>query len=343
MTEPIDIKTKKIVPQPILQGFDKANVLEVLQKNIISHWDTWGKLQATWTNRAYKTFKDFDKYLVLIYLVRDSWQQSADKFEYYSFEEFYNQEVIVIDKINLIKISAELNIPKETIRRKVNELQREEVLSREGKKIILTRKAAFFQKPVKTLDALSTFLEKKSNVLRGEEWFGESVKKEEITIYIEKYFTIMWLRFLKLQIPFLLRHRANFGDLETWMIWGNVAIHHQKNLAKKDNQNLTTEVNTEEVSFSNYVAKVSNVTIVRGVNASSIADITSIPRATVIRKLKWLVKQGALKKNKHLEYVMRNSGKLSKNIENSFKLNQLYLAEFLTDFFDYYKNSNFKP
>ena len=84
MSEPIDIKTKKIALQPIRQGFDKSLVHEALQKNIISHWDTWGKLQATWANRAYKTFKDFDKYLVLIFLIRDCWQQSADKFEYYS-------------------------------------------------------------------------------------------------------------------------------------------------------------------------------------------------------------------------------------------------------------------
>ena len=251
MSEPIDIKTKKIVPQPIRQGFDKSIVHEALQKNIISHWDTWGKLQSTWTNRAYKTFKDFDKYLVLLYLVRTSWQQSADKFEYYSFEEFYNKENVVIDKINLIKISSELNIPKETVRRKVNELQEEQIISREGKKIILTRKAAFFQKPQSSLDALASFLEKKSKIFAGEKWFGDSVNKHEIIKYIEKYFTIIWLRFLKLQIPFLLRHRANFGDLETWMIWGNVAIHHQKNLAKIHDQAITTEMDTT-INYANY-------------------------------------------------------------------------------------------
>jgi predicted transcriptional regulator len=342
MNEPISIKTKKVIPQPTKQGFDKSMVHETLQKNIISHWDTWGKFQSIWTNRAYKTFKDFDKYLVLIYLVRDSWQQSADKFEYYSFDDFYAKEKIVIDKINLIKIASELNIPKETVRRKINELQREEVLSREGKKIILTGKAAFFQKPQKALEALSSFLEKKSNILQGEEWFGDSVKKNEIISYIEKYFTIIWLRFLKLQIPFLLRHRANFGDLETWMIWGNVAIHHQKNLAKMYEKNVTTEADTI-INYANYFGKVSDIKIKRGVNASSISDITSIPRATVIRKLKWLVKQDVLKKNKHLEYVMKNTGKLTKKIEETFKSNQLYVAEFLTDFFDYYKNSNFKP
>jgi len=342
MSEPIDIKTKKNFSQYIKQGFDKASVHESLQKNIISHWDTWGKLQSTWTNRAYKTFNDFDKYLVLIYLVRNTWQQFADKFEYYSYDEFYSKDRIVIDKINLIKISTELNIPKETIRRKINELQKEEVLSRVGKKIILSRKAAFYQKPQASLEALSSFLEKKSKILQGEEWFGNSLSKSEIESYIEKYFTIVWLRFLKLQIPFLQRHRDNFGDLETWMIWGNVAIHHQKNLAKVQDKNILSDADAA-VNYANYFGKVSNVRILQGVNASSISDITSIPRATVIRKLKWLVKQDVLKKNKNLEYVMKNSGKLNLKIEKNFKDNQLFVAEFLTDFFDYYKNSNFKP
>ena len=342
MNNPIDFKIKKIVPQPNRRRFDKSMVHEALQKNIVSHWDTWGKLQSIWANRAYKTFKDFDKYLVLIYLVRDSWQKSADKFEYYSFDECYKRENVVIDKINLIQIASELNIPKETIRRKVNELQSEEILSREGKKIILTSKASIFQKPQASLEALSSFLEKKSNILQGEEWFGDPINKDEIILYIEKYFTIMWLRFLKLQIPFLLRHRANFGDLETWMIWGNVAIHHQKKLAKEQEQILTTETD-QEVNYANYLDKITDVKIIRGVNASSISDITSIPRATVIRKLKWLVKQDILKKNKNLEYIMKNSGKLSRKIAKTFKQNQLFAAEFLTDFFDYYKNSNFKP
>jgi DNA-binding Lrp family transcriptional regulator len=242
----------------------------------------------------------------------------------------------------LIKISSELSIPKETVRRKVNELQSEEVLSREGKKIILNRKAAFYQKPQKSLEALSSFLEKKSQILQGEEWYGDPISKNEIILYIEKYFTIMWLRFLKLQIPFLCRHKANFGDLETWMIWGNVAIHHQKNLAKLQEQSLIAE-STSNVNYANYFDKVSDVKVAQGVNASSISDITSIPRATVIRKLKWLVKQDVLKRNKNLEYVMKNSGKLNRKIEQNFKNNQLFVAEFLTDFFDYYKNSNFKP
>ena len=109
MSEPIDIKTKKIVPKAINQGFDKSMVHEALQKNIISHWDTWGKLQSLWTNRAYKTFKDFDKYLVLIYLVRDSWQQSADKFEYYVYGGAYTEPLLNPYFMDFIRLTKKNN------------------------------------------------------------------------------------------------------------------------------------------------------------------------------------------------------------------------------------------
>mgnify|MGYP007000049747 len=68
MTEPIDIKTKKIIPNETNNKFDKKLVLENLELNIPAHFDTWGKFQQAWTNKAYKTFKDLDKYIVTIYL-----------------------------------------------------------------------------------------------------------------------------------------------------------------------------------------------------------------------------------------------------------------------------------
>ena len=40
---------------------------------------------------------------------------------------------------------------------------------------------------------------------------------------------------------------------------------------------------------------------------------------------------------------MNTKGKANQKIEENFLTNQLFVAEFLTDFFDYYKNSNFKP
>ena len=36
----------------------------------------------------------------------------------------------------------------------------------------------------------------------------------------------MLARFFKLQIPFLVRHRNFFGDLETWNVWGAILLSH---------------------------------------------------------------------------------------------------------------------
>tara|TARA_Y100000816_G_C26026206_1_gene537046 strand:- start:7 stop:1026 length:1020 start_codon:yes stop_codon:yes gene_type:complete len=338
MSETIDIKTKKIIPQSSSNKFDKSLVLANLEINILSHWDTWGKFQQAWTNRSYRAFKDLDKYVVMIYLIRNYWQNLSDKFQYQTMDEFYDSDNIIIDKINLIQISNELSIPKETIRRKVNELQNEGILKRDGKSIIFDKKGMNTQKPDDTIDLLSTFIEKKANMLKGNEWFGEHISKDQIKTFIKKYFTIIWLRFFKLQIPFLTRHRKCFRDLETWIVWGNIALSHQYHLAKAAEKNLLTE----PIKFKNYYNSVATIKIERGINASSIADISTIPRATVIRKLKWLVKQDCIRKNKNLEYQMKNKGKLNKRISENFMLNQNRVAEFLTDFFDYIKNSNFK-
>ena len=336
MSQTIDIKTKKIIPDRHPK-FNKTLVLENLERNILSHWDTWGKFQQAWTSRAFSVFRDLDKYVVLIYLIRDSWQSLADKFQYLSMNEFYELNSVTIDKINLIQISKDLNIPKETIRRKVNELQNSNILKRDGKSIIFNRKGIETQKPIDTIEYLSIFIEKKSKMLQGQEWFGQSLTKDYIRSFIEKYFTVIWLRFFKMQIPFLVRHREVFQDLETWIVWGNIALSHQYHLAKAAEKNLILE----PITLQSYYSNVADVKIIRGINASSIADISRIPRATVIRKLKWLVKQDCIKKNKNLEYQMKKGGKLNKKIAENFLLNQNSVAEFLTEIFDYMKNSKF--
>jgi DNA-binding Lrp family transcriptional regulator len=338
MIEPIDIKTKKIIPSSSDPKFQKSLVLESLEQNILSHWDTWGKFQQAWTSRAYRSFRDLDKYLVLIYLINDNWQTLAAKFQYLSMDEFYDSESVIIDKINLIQISNDLKIPKETIRRKVNELQDSHILKREGKSIIFNRKGIQTQKPNDMIELLSVFIEKKSKMLKGQDWFGEQLSKDYIKNFIRKYFTIVWLRFFAMQIPFLTRHRKVFGDLETWIVWGNIGLSHQYQLAKAAERNLITS----EITLKSYYSNVADVKIDRGVNASSIADISSIPRATVIRKLKWLVSQNAIKKNKSLEYQMKKGGRLNKSISDNFLINQHSVAEFLTDIFDLMKNSEFK-
>ena len=46
MADPIDINTKKTIPLSTVSKFNKQFVLENLEANILSHWDTY-KISAS--------------------------------------------------------------------------------------------------------------------------------------------------------------------------------------------------------------------------------------------------------------------------------------------------------
>ena len=56
----------------------------------------------------------------------------------------------------------------------------------------------------------------------------------------------------------------------------------------------------------------------------------------------FLIRNDIIKKNKNLEYQLKGSGKLHKLINENTLVNQIAVADFLTDVFDYIKNSSFK-
>ena len=156
MSKPIDLKTVNIfeplkkkpsLENKIFSTINADEVYDVLSSHSNETVTLWFKLQQAWCNNAYSTFKDYDSYLILIYLVNQVFQKYSDRFQYLSFQEFYEKNELNIDKINLIEISKELNIPKETIRRKVNFLQSQNIIFRKGKSIIFNNSINRVQKP----------------------------------------------------------------------------------------------------------------------------------------------------------------------------------------------------
>ena len=347
MSKPIDLKTVKIYehlknkPSYENKNFKTLNsetVYEILSNHSNETVTLWFKLQQAWCNNAYSTFKDYDSYLILVYLVNQVFQKYSDRFQYLSYEEFYDKRELIIDKINLIEISKDLNIPKETIRRKVNFLQDQNIIFRKGKAILFNNQINRVQRPANSKKMMAGFLEKTSLILEKEQWFGKSYTKDEIEAFIDKYFTICWQHWFRLQIPFLVRHRTFFGDLETWNVWGAIGISQFTDYSKQVKNRVVDDPRT----YSDLYLHLLRHTPKNGINASSISEISTIPRATVIRKLKYLVKQKLVMKNKKLEYVLVSSPKNIKSFEQNYMHNQRHKAGFVTTIFDLMKNSSFK-
>ena len=338
MSEPVDIKIAHINKAEIINNaLNKELVFEIFERSTPEALSPFYKFQQTWVNKAYTTFKDFDTYLILMYLKQKIYVDYSDRFHYMSADAFYSQDKIAIDKINLIQISKSLNIPKETIRRKINFLQDREIIFRSGKSIYLNSKALEIVKPNHTLPMLAIFFEKMSNILSKENWFGGSIKRENIEQFIQDYFTLCWEYFYRFQIPYLTRHRVAFGDLESWNVWGSIAIVQTAAFS----ESLKSISREELTGYEDYYVSMLKFKPERGINASSIADISGIPRATVIRKLRTLEKKGFIRRNKKLEYTLGQAKNL-KTFQTNYLINQKNLSDFCTTLFNLMKNSKFK-
>ena len=83
MSKTVDLKIAKIYEhlkeKPSFENkeFKSLNselVYEILSKNSNETVNIWFRLQQAWCNNAYNTFKDYDSYLVLVYLILNIFQ-----------------------------------------------------------------------------------------------------------------------------------------------------------------------------------------------------------------------------------------------------------------------------
>ena len=329
-----------------VEKFDSNQIELILSTNTVTLMKNWIRFQQEWINNMYVQFKDHDTYIILIYLVSKSWEDDSDLFKFYSIDDYYSKKYIRLSNINLLELSENLKIPKETIRRKLVQLEKQGFIERKGQKIILTDLALRTQKPENSIKTISIFLEKLSILLSTQDWFGPSIDRKDLELYFKKYYTIFWNRYFKLQIPFLIRWKTIFGDLESWVIWGNMGINHNINLEKRSKiAELKKKTNPPGYNKEQYIEDIINMNDTKknktmsGINASSIAEVSNIPRATVIRKLNKLLKDKIIKKNKKLEYFLTSQGKLNKKIKANYLINHKAIALFVTDIFNLIKKS----
>ena len=338
MSNPVDIKIAHINNQDQNKSsLDKDKVFEVFQRNINEVLKGLYRLQQDWVNRSYLNFNDFDTYLILMYLMNKVYVNDSDRFHYMSLEAFYSQEKVGIEKLNLIEISKDLNIPKETVRRKINYLQKHDIIIRTGKTIFLNSKGLEIQKPLTTIENMASLLSKISIYLSAEDWFGKALEKEDIKKFITEHFTVSWEYWYRFQIPYLTRHRSFFGDLESWNVYGSIGLVQMRSLFEEIENNITKKPKTYgDLFLMNLKHKAK-----RGINASSIADISSIPRATVIRKLKTLEKRKLILRNKKLEYSLGIRREDMKIIEKNYLISQRAFSDYASTMFNLMKFSKF--
>jgi len=313
-----------MVDQILLNQLRKEKLIMAFEKNYNVISPLWANHQIEWMNGVYAPFKDHDKYLIVLYLIKKTFDFYSKNFVRETFTEFYQKDFIQIESLDMMEISQALNIPKESARRKIIELEKIGVIKKSGKKIIIDKKAFPFIRPEKSIVRVSRFFATLSTVMLEEKIVQSEFTSDVITTFIAKNFSHIWKLYYELQIPMILKWKKTFSDLESFHVWGACFVNEQLNIKRKGDL---------KMNKATYLNKYYNtLSELEGMNAMSISDITGIPRATVIRKLNILLKNKYLKINYKKHYTLAHE--TQKEVSQIQRLNFNHLANFTSRVFN---------
>jgi predicted transcriptional regulator len=313
----------------ISSQIDEKIIFKVIDKHFSRLAPHYYKWINTWMIGAYENYRDIDKYIILIYIINKDFIFFRRNGLIVDYDSFYKDKSLEVDKINISDISKDLQIPKESARRKVEELEKADVIQKKGKKIFITRTAFTTTQANLTLKNMTTLLYEFNKVLEEEKIVKIAYQSTEISDSIKKNFSFVWYQFYKFIFIFTNRWRKELGDLETFIIGVLVFINAVENKNFK----------IKEFDRKEYTISIQG-SDERGVNAMSLAEITGIPRSTVIRKLKSLIKKDLLQINEKNLITVNMRGESFKIAQSLQDKNMLSLSNFISRAFNQLKITN---
>ena len=276
---------------------DKNSLLpQMLQRAILDNWAAYSNnfmsFESDYLANLNKNFKSIDNaYLALIFVKRVHQEilrfREQDLNSDISLEHFWvNHERVQQEKLTIMEISKISGLPKETARRKLLYLIKNKFLAKKGNVITWTPDEEFKKNYFQSVEYYSTLF---SQLLKNAaKYINIDLSIEVIKDDIKKKFSFYMFHFLDVQQRYLKLFLGRLGDLELFFIGLQVIIVtairlKEKNYAMEDffkNPDLIKDYQQYDIS------------------ATSISDVTGIPRATCIRKLDQLAKLKIVQQSK---------------------------------------------
>jgi predicted transcriptional regulator len=288
--------------------FSKVLTDDQVYEHMMASYDQLGRdwivHQWNWMNNVYKAFKDHYKYLIVISLVEKTLQFYDQMNIKYTFDQFYAKPNLHIEKFSITELCEKLQLPKETVRRKVLELEKLGVLKRQKKQIIIDRSVFSQVKPERQIKLTSKYIYLVADIYNKDKIYSKKLDPSFIETVIKKNFSICWRWFYRMQIPMIIGYHKTFEDVATFHVWGTVAMNQAFNYKNRTNKTSNHSLTPDYMTFNRGIVLDQEYENSAGVSAMSLSDMTNIPRATVIRKCKYLMNNGYLKINDKKQYVM---------------------------------------
>ena len=313
----------------ITDQIDEKIIYKVIDKNFSLLAPFFYSFISNWLIRAYDRYNDIDKFLIIIYLIHQNLVFYRKNGLIIDYNTFYRDRTIEINKINISDISKDLEIQKESVRRKILDLEKNGAIKKVGKKIFIDRSTLHKARATNTVSELSNFLSEFNKILKKEKLISEIFDLNKITNSMKENFSFCLYQLNKFIFIYLNRWRPEVKDLETLsigMILVLSATHNKDFIPSKSSLNAYRK----DIMGSD----------LRGVNAMSISEITNIPRPTVVRKLKFLIGKKFLYINEKKLISLNVKDSAFNKFKNLQNKNLLSLSNFIIRLFNQIKVTN---
>ena len=285
----------------------KSKILE----NYFGYLKLFIPTQSEFLSDLYKRYQCLDRANIVLYFAKKTHQAILRKKDYdlnydLSFEKFWdNHNEVVIESSTIIEIAKNTSLPKETARRKLAELIKKKIFIKTKKHIIWLPGDEYqisynqiVEKEIRHLAKLTKYVLNKTDL---------DIPIDEIVQEIKKKFSFYWFHYLNLQLKWMNLWKVQLNDLEIAMIYMHIASY----LSSRVEEVVSHEEVFSEPSIINRpIKKNLNVSL----SATSLSDITGIPRATCIRKLNLMASRKIVTQDTISKRYFINSDSLNKKI-----------------------------
>ena len=298
-----------------------SEIIKVYKNNYGKILDEFLSVQSDFLSDVYKRYdKDLDAANIVLFFAKNLHEKTLRERDKdldfnISFEKFWeNHDNTKQLNKKIVDIAESTGLPKETARRKVNNLIKNKVLQK-------NKNAISWSPPIDQRKSYNSVVDRQINQISRlvqviAIYLEIKISKEKITSELKRNFSFFWYHYIKTQLQYLKMWQKELNDLELVLIALQVVI--QTNLSFK-RKNTPYEEHFVSKSTNGIKFKYDSSA---SVSATSISEVTGVPRATCIRKLEKLNKMKIVKKDPQNKRYYVDIKNLANNNINSKKVTE---------------------
>ncbi len=281
-----------------LERLEKKNIEKILLDNFIDLMPSFYEMESSFLSGIYKRYGDLEGGNIVIFFARNLHleilrKREADLNFDLSLDAFWNNHKNIIQKKKkIITIAKNIGLPRETTRRKLLSLIKIKHIKKTEKNTLFWEpdsksKYSYTKIIGKQINSLSRF------IFQQLKFFSLIIPVSKIEKEIENNYSFYWYHYLNAQLQYIKIWQIQFKDLEMLLIGLQTliqSIKDLKNLNELQNLDSFLLIKTKKNINSFYTKDA-------GISATSISEVTAIPRANCIRKLEKYIKMKIIEKD----------------------------------------------